>query len=147
MFDDPLSPLVWTDRADDSYVASRLLWFTRLYIESPVQAHRTIELYLKAYLVSKREEVKHGSRAWGHRLSHLREVCEDHSPDFGGPALSRRLAYFERYFDFVRYPSASGPSDGSLVWLSYQETIEPLDEIIAFLRPRIQLADQEWRGN
>ena len=142
---DPTSAIIWLHYADQSYVATRLLWFTGLWHEAPVSAHRTLELYLKAVLVSHGEEIRRGSRAWGHTLSHLGTVCSEYVSDFAGDNVVRRLAFFQRYFDFVRYPSDPGsPDDGSLVWFSFDSNIRPLDELTAFIRPRIQLADAEW---
>ena len=39
---------IWVYYADNSYIATRLLWFTGFMLEAPVNSHRTIELYLKA---------------------------------------------------------------------------------------------------
>jgi hypothetical protein len=64
-------PKVWLHFADNSYLSSRLLFFTGFTLEAPVSAHRTLELYLKAFLVAKGVDVKPGSPAWGHRLSSL----------------------------------------------------------------------------
>lgn len=44
---------VWLSYADNSYIISRLLWFTGFMLECPVNVHRTIELYLKAFLVGQ----------------------------------------------------------------------------------------------
>lgn len=113
---DPRSVAVWLRYADRSYVATRLLWFTGLRLEAPVSAHRTIELYLKAFLVSHGEEIRRGSKAWGHTLGDLGNVCSRYSSEFADQAVVRRLAFFQRYFDFVRYPTdTGGPDDGSLV--------------------------------
>ena len=142
---DPNSPLIWLHYADSSYTATRLLWFTGLWKEAPVSAHRTIELYLKAFLVSHGEEVRPGSPAWGHLLGDLGDTCSRYASAFGDQAVVRRLSFFQRYFDFVRYPSEPGsPDDGSLVWFSFDSNIQPLDELVAFIRPRIQLADTDW---
>ena len=142
---DPASPVIWLHYADHSYVATRLLWFTGLWQEAPVSAHRTIELYLKALLVSHGEEIRPGSRAWGHVLSELGTVCGEYASGFANEEVVRRLAFFQRYFDFVRYPSDPGsPDDGSLVWFSFDSNIRPLDELTAFVRPRIQLDEAEW---
>lgn len=142
---DPTSAIFWLGYADESYVATRMLWFTGLQIEAPVNAHRTVELYLKAYLVSAGEVAKPGSKAWGHRLGSLGDICGCYSSEFSEEAVARRLRYFERYFDFVRYPSEPGsPEDGSLVWFGFDQNIAPLDELVAFIRPRISLSDSEW---
>src|SRR3546814_2735528 len=115
----PTCPDVWRGYADYSYVASRLLWFTGNTTEASVNAHRTVELYLKAYLVGTGEGVRLQSRSWGHKLGKLGDVCAEHSSDFSEIAVARRLAFFERYFEFVRYPSEPGsPTDGSLIWLA-----------------------------
>lgn len=143
---DPASSEIWLDYADRSYVTARLLWFMGFWIECPVNGHRAIELFLKAYLVSKGENVERGDRAWGHKLRELGKVCEGYSAQFGDSAVSRRLEFFERYFDFVRYPSDPGsPSDGSLVWFSFDANVLPLDELVAFIRPRIETDDRAWR--
>lgn len=142
---DPTSAVIWLHYADSSYTATRLLWFTGLWMEAPVSAHRTIELYLKAFLVSHGEEIRPRSRAWGHVLGDLGQTCNRYASEFGDQAIVRRLGFFQRYFDFVRYPSEPGsPDDGSLVWFSFDSNIQPLDELIAFIRPRIQLADTDW---
>jgi hypothetical protein len=132
--------------ADNSYVASRLLWLVRLQLtESPVSAHRTLELYLKAFLVSYGAPVQPGSPAWGHRLDALGEACRDYCEDFGIEAVRRRLSYFQRYFDFVRYPSDDRmPTDGSGIWFATEAVLFPLDELVAFIRPRVRLTPDLW---
>ena len=142
---DPSSAVIWLHYGDSSYAATRLLWLTGLWMEAPVSAHRTIELYLKAFLVSHGEEIRPRSRAWGHALGDLGYTCNRHASEFADQAVVRRLSFFQRYFDFVRYPSEPGsPDDGSLVWFSFDSIIQPLDDLIAFIRPRIQLADTDW---
>lgn len=137
---------MWLGYADDSYVATRLLWFTGCNIESSVNAQRTLELYLKAYLVSKGEEVKIGARSWGHSLTKLGKVCSGYSNDFLADDVMRRLKFFERYFEFVRYPNDPGsPDDGSLIWLSFDSIVFPLDELVSFVRPRIDLTADDWK--
>lgn len=145
---DPTSPEIWLGYADESYVATRLLWFSGMFIQAPVAAHRTVELYLKAYLVSAGEEVRPGKRSWGHKLSDLGEVCGTFASDFLAEAVARRLLFYERYFRFVRYPSDPGsPEDGSLIWLSFDSNIAPLDELAAFIRPRIFLSESAWSNS
>lgn len=142
---DPNSPEVWLGYADESYLAARLLWFTGLQIGASVQAHRTLELYLKAYLVSAGEEVTPGSNSWGHALDKLRKVCGSHCSDFFDEPVARRLKFFDRYFEFVRYPSEPGsPEDDSLTWFGFDSNVAPMDELVAFIRPRIILPDSSW---
>lgn len=142
---DPGVPEFWLGYADNSYVATRLLWFTGQWVEAPVSAHRTLELYLKAFLVSHGEEVRPRSQTWGHVLSDLGTACKHYSLDFANEDVHQRLKYFQRYFDFVRYPSEPGsPADGSLVWFSFDSNIQPLDELTAFIRPRVRLEDACW---
>ena len=142
---DPSSAAIWLHYADSSYAATRLLWFIGLWMDAPVSAHRAIELYLKAFLVSHGEEIRPGSRAWGHVLVDLGNVCNRYASEFADQAVVRRLAFFQRYFDFVRYPSEPGsPDDGSLVWFSFDSNVQPLDQLTAFIRPRIQLDDADW---
>lgn len=136
----------WLYYADNSYVATRLLWFIRLPLDSSVYGHRTIELYMKAFLVSRGVEVKRGSSAWGHDLSDLGDAAAKHDQEFAKEAVVRRLYFFERYFDYVRYPGDNvAPDDGSLTWFAFDANIAPLDELVAFVRPRICLEDEEWR--
>lgn len=145
---DPTSPEIWLGYADESYVTTRLLWFTGLSIDASVNAHRTVELYLKAYLVGAGQEVSPGSRSWGHRLGELGEVCGRYSSEFLAEAVARRLIFFERYFDFVRYPNEPGsPEDGSLIWFGFNSNIGPLDELVAFIRPRISLPNSAWSNS
>ena len=142
---DPTSPDIWLGYADQSYVATRLLWFSGLLIDSPIHAHRTLELYLKAYLVGAGEGVRPGSKSWGHRLGELGKVCGGYCSDFLEEAVVRRLVFFDRYFNFVRYPNEPGsPKDGSLIWFSFDSNIAPLDELVAFIRPRTNLLDSVW---
>ena len=142
---DPHSTVIWLHYADNSYTAARLLWFNGLCLEASVTAHRTIELYLKAFLVSRGEEIRPGSQAWGHVLGDLGNACNRYASEFAGEAVVRRLDFFQRYFDFVRYPSDPGsPHDGSGVWFSFDSNIQTLDELTAFVRPRIQLDDSDW---
>jgi hypothetical protein len=133
-------PGVWLYYADNSYVASRLLWLVGLQLpEGPISAHRTIELYLKAFLVS------HGVKAWGHRVAELRYLSATIDPDFNTEPVQRRVAYFQRYFDFMRYPSDDRmPTDGSLIWVATDAVLLPLDELVAFIRPRIKITPDEW---
>jgi hypothetical protein len=70
-------------------------------MEAPVSAHRTVELFLKAYLVSKGEVV-------------------------GKELLEGKLR------------------DGSLIWFGADSSIVPLDEIVAFIRPRVIISDMDW---
>ena len=141
----PGSAEVWLNYADRSYVATRLLWFTGLWLDAAVSAHRTVELFLKAFLVSHGEQIRPGSPTWGHALGDLGTACSHYESGFADQAVARRLAFLQRYFDFVRYPSEPGsPDDGSLVWFSFDSNIQPLDELTAFIRPRIQLDDADW---
>ena len=138
-------PISWIYYADRSYVSSRLLWFTNFTFEAPVNTHRTIELYLKAFLVSSGFDIKPKSPAWGHSIKELGEVASNHCIDFKETDVVRRLHFFERYFNYVRYPSDEvAPDDGSLTWFSFDSNIEPLDELVAFIRPRIQIKNTEW---
>jgi hypothetical protein len=139
-------PIVWLHYADNSYVATRLLWFTRLALDSAVYGHRTIELYLNAFLASQGVEVKPGSPAWGHDLAALGNAAAGHNRAFAREDVVRRLGFFERYFDYVRYPGdITAPVDGSLTWFAFDANITPLDELVAFIRPRIRLHDEDWR--
>lgn len=139
-------PVGWVHYADNSYVATRLLWITGLPLESAVYGHRTIELYIKAFLVGQGVEVRPGSRAWGHELGALGEAATRYDSAFGKEAVARRLRFFERYFNYVRYPGdVVAPSDGSLTWFAFDANITPLDELVAFVRPRIRLDDEDWR--
>ena len=135
---------IWVDYADNSYVATRLLWFTGFVFEAAVNAHRTIELYLKAYLVGQGIPVERGSPAWGHDLADLCQEAARFDPSLRGEDLRRRIAFFQRYFDYVRYPdNGSSVGDGSLIWFSFDSNIIPLDEIVAFIRPRVKLAEED----
>lgn len=135
---------IWLSYADKSYIATRLLWFTGFMIEAPVNAHRTIELYLKAFLVGEGIGVKKGSPAWGHRIGDLCHEAAILDSSFTNSDLERRIRFFERYFDYVRYPSEQGsPDDGSLTWFSFESNILPLDEVVAFIRPRVTIKD-DW---
>lgn len=141
-------PATWLHYADCSYVATRLLWVTHLTIDSAVYGHRTLELYLKAFLVSRGCEVKPGSPAWGHDLAMLGEEAQSHDRAFCRDDVQRRLRFFDRYFDYVRYPGdIVAPDDGSLIWFAFDANIVPLDELVAFVRPRIRLSDEDWRSS
>lgn len=136
---------IWVGYADDSYIATRLLWFTGITFEATVNAHRTIELYLKAYLVGQQIRVTKRSPAWGHRLADLCQKSKQIDSSFDNENLKRRVDFFQRYFDYVRYPSEPGsPDDGSLIWFSFDAIILPLDEVVAFVRPRIKLKGNNW---
>jgi len=95
----------WIVYADGSYIATRMLWFVSCQLESSILAQRTVELYLKAYLRSKGVAIRPGSEGWGHRLMMLNEACSVHSLDFSVKSFSRRVGFFDRYFELVRYPS------------------------------------------
>lgn len=139
-------PAVWVDYADRSYLITRLLWFTGLKLDAPVSSHRTLELYLKAFLVSQGEDVAKGKAVWGHDLKGLAESCIIHNNDFSISEFTRRVTYFQRYFDLVRYPSELRLSDDDGgIWFSFDSCISPLDEAVAFIRPRIKLLEDEWK--
>jgi hypothetical protein len=139
-------PVAWLHYADGSYIATRLLWFTGLTLDSAVYGHRTIELYVKAFLVSLGVEAKPGSPAWGHDLATLGEVAARYDRAFAREDVARRLRFFDRYFDYVRYPGdMAPPPDGSLTWFAFDANITPLDELVAFVRPRIRLDAEDWR--
>ena len=136
----------WLRYADMSYIATRLLWFTDVTLDSAVYSHRTIELYVKAFLVSRGVQVKPRSAGWGHNLVALGQTAAKYDAGFSSEPVSRRLKVFERYFDDVRYPGSSAVSDdGGLIWLAFDATIAPLDEFVAFVRPRICLEPEDWR--
>jgi hypothetical protein len=139
----------WLFYADGSYVATRLLWFMNFMFQAPVNSHRTIELYLKTYLVSKGKIIKKGKQAWGHDLQQLARACTSHNEDFTDTALLRRISFFQRYHDLVRYPSEieGKLEDGSLIWFGFDSAILPLDEVVAFIRPRIPLTNQAWTNS
>ena len=142
------APVGWLYYADSSYVATRLLWFTKLTIESSIYAHRTLELYLKAFIVSRGTEVKPGSPAWGHDLAILGEEAQSHDRAFAQEDVQRRIRFFDRYFAYVRYPSdVVALDDGSLKWFAFDANITPLDELVAFVRPRVSLSDEDWRSS
>ena len=140
----PADPVVWTTYADRSYIASRLLWFTSLWMDAPVQAHRTVELYLKAFLVSHAIPIERGG-VWGHDLGVLYDKCIEVDRTFGNADAERRLKFLNRYFEYVRYPSDPGsPEDGSLVWFSFESNILVLDELVGYVRPRIRIDPEQW---
>ncbi len=139
-------PAVWVDYADRSYLITRLLWFTGFRLDAPVSTHRTLELYLKAFLVSQSEDVGKGKAAWGHNLKGLAESCAIYDNDLSNSQFSRRVAYFQRYFDQVRYPSELSLSqDNGMIWFSFDSCISPLDEAVAFIRSRIKLSEDDWK--
>lgn len=139
-------PEAWLFYADGSYIATRLLWFTNFMFEAPVGAHRTIELYLKTYLVSKDEVVEKGSIVWGHDLPQLGHACVRHNHDFENVDFVRRISFYQRYHDLVRYPTEieSKLQDSGLIWFSFDSAILPLDEVVAFIRSRISLPNEAW---
>ena len=94
---DPKDSRVWLDYADESYVSSRLLWFTGLSRECSFNAHRTIELYLKTYLVVKGKSNSKKGGVWGHNLSDLCELCGITNKDFLNQEFVRRIEFFQRY--------------------------------------------------
>lgn len=142
-------PEAWMFYADRSYVLTRLMFFSDFLFEAPVNAHRTMELYLKAYLVSNGETVAPKESAWGHNLIELKEHCSSHDISFNNNDFTRRLAYFQRYFDLVRYPTSidNKLTDGTGIWFSFDSCIFPLDEVIAFIRPRVVMKEIEWENS
>lgn len=144
---DPNDAHSWVVYADGSYIATRLLWFMFRQLEASVLAQRTVELYFKAYLSSKGVAIRPGSEGWGHRLTRLNEACVAHSKDFSIDAFSRRVSFFDRYFELVRYPSSlDGLRNGQMIWFSFDANIQPLDEIVAFIRPRVEMTPEEWKA-
>lgn len=142
---DPSLPKAWLDYADRSYMGTRLLWLCNFTIDAPVNAHRTIEFFLKSYLVSKGEMVRKGSPCWGHELDNLRLVCEKYNNSFSNDEFTRRVRYFQRYFDLVRYPIdiKDKLKDGSMIWFGI-DAMPIIDEMVAFIRPRIYLSGDDW---
>lgn len=137
----------WIIYGDGSYIASRMLWFTSRQLEASVLSQRTIELYLKAYLASKGIGIRPGSEGWGHKLTKLNEACCVYSPHFSLEAFSRRVGFFDRYFELVRYPSKlDALKDGQMIWFSFDSIIQPLDEIVAFVRPRVEMTPEQWKA-
>ncbi|MFC1730725.1 hypothetical protein ACFL6I_10370 [candidate division KSB1 bacterium] len=144
---DPDTAHSWIVYADGTYIATRLLWFTSRQLEASVLAQRTVELYLKAYLVSKGVPIQPYSEGWGHQLTRLNEACCAYSKDFSIEAFSRRVGFFDRYFELVRYPSKlDALKDGKMIWFSFDANIQPLDEIVAFVRPRVEMTSDEWKA-
>lgn len=142
---DPDDAHSWIVYGDGSYIATRMLWFTSRQLEASVLSQRTIELYLKAYLASKGVPIKPGSEGWGHELAKLNEACSVYSPDFSLEAFSRRVSFFDRYFELVRYPSKlDALKDGQMIWFAFDANIQPLDEIVAFVRPRVEMTPEQW---
>jgi hypothetical protein len=137
-------PMVWVDYGDRNYIMTRLVWFSGFTLDAPVISHRTIELYLKAYLVSKGEPIKSGTAIWGHDLRTLCDECIKHDEGFAMVEFRRRAEYFQRYFDMVRYPSKLSLPNGHGIWFSFDSCILPLDDVVAFVRPRIELNKDEW---
>lgn len=142
----PSLPEAWVDCADRSYMSTRLLWFCRFLIDAPIHAHRTIELYFKSFLVSKGVVIKKGKSGWGHEIDILRKQCEKFNNDFSHPEFSRRIKYFQRYFDLVRYPTdiEDKLQDGTVIWFGL-DALPVLDEIVAYIRPRVELSEEEWK--
>lgn len=134
----------WLGYADRAYVASRLLWFTGFFLECPVSAHRAIELYLKTFLVAGGRPVQPGG-VWGHDLESLRLQATALSSDLHDQQFARRVRYFQRYFDVARYPSEleGNLTDGSAIWFAWDANILPLDQVVAFIRPRISVDVRE----
>ncbi len=143
------SPEGWLYYADGSYLSTRLLWFTHFMSEAPVHSHRTIELYLKTYLISKGVTVKKGQMSGGHDLQQLTNECTAFDKGFSDSQVSRRIVFYQRYHDLVRYPSEIGGklNAGSLIWCSFDSAIYPLDELVAFIRPRVQLSETQWESS
>lgn len=129
--------------ADGFYIAARLLIFAGLRLESPVLAHHAIERYLKGYLVGQGEQIVKGSKAWGHKLSGLGKLCSKYDKEFDIKSFSRRLSFFDKYFEYVRYPTELDGMNG-MIWFSFDSNISPLDEVVAFIRPRILQKKDEW---
>ena len=144
---DPKLPHIWVDYADNSYLIARLLWFTDFFMEAPVSSHRTIELYLKAFLASSGVPISPRRASWGHGLEGLNKECAGINQDFLNTSFVRRVKYFQRYFDLVRYPSdlKGQLKNGGLIWFSFDSCITPLDEMVAFIRPRVDLSEMEWK--
>ena len=142
-------PKIWVDYADRSYIATRLLSLTSFMLDAPVNAHRSIELYLKAFLVSNGARPVRNGIAWGHNLDRLRKFCEKHNHGFANTDLKRRIAFFQHYFDFIRYPGEPVATfeGNKIFWLGFDSTVLPLDEIVAYVRPRIKLSSTQWESS
>ena len=144
---DPDEAHSWIVYGDGTYIATRMLWFTSRQLEASILSHRTVELYLKAYLASIGIPIEHGSEGWGHKLTKLNEACSAGSTDFSFEAFSRRVGFLDRYFEFVRYPSKLDTlKDGQGISFSFDANIQPLDEIVAYVRPRVEMAPEQWKS-
>lgn len=135
---DPKYSSAWLWYADRAYVATRVLWVARFLLDTPVHSHRTIELYLKAFLVAKGQEVRQ-SKIWGHDLDNLRQHAAAVDDSLDVPELNRRVAYFQRYFDLVRYPTdLEGKLEGGqTIRFAFDANIHALDQVVAYVRSRI----------
>lgn len=136
---EPELPEAWLQYADQGYLTARVLWFTGLQWDSPVHAHRAIELLLKSYLVANGVPIARNSNAWGHRLDALWNTCVSQDRSISSSEMQRRLVYFNDYHDFVRYPtSISSRTGGRLIWFGFERNVAPLDDVFAYLRPRVR---------
>ncbi len=136
----PEIPEAWLGYADRSYISARLLWFTGLQQDSPVHAHRAVELLLKAYLVANGVLVQPTTNAWGHDLQQLWDVCLENDPAMSCQDMTRRVRFFNDYFNYVRYPtSIDDRTNGRLIWFGFDKNVSPLDEVFAYIRPRIKI--------
>lgn len=140
----------WLLYADNSYISSRLLHFSALQVDSSVEGHRSIELYLKAFAHSRGHQIKMNSPFWGHDIASLYKSCVDKSSLNCNRALEDRIAYFQRYFELLRYPTEleKARSGNWYIWISGgPQVFNILDEIVAFIRPRLSLSAAAWESS
>ncbi len=90
-------PEAWLSYADHCYVSTRLLWFTGFKLEAPVHAHRTVELYLKTFLVAHGHTIS-PKEEWGHYLDNIRVKRSENNAHFSSADLTKRIKTIKRYF-------------------------------------------------
>jgi HEPN domain-containing protein len=133
----------WLEWADQDYVAARvllkygtaMLWFPAVFL-----AHRALEKYLKAVLVSYGKRVgnkKQKGDAWGHDLEGLAQKCKGVIPESSNTSntLTSRdfvscLRKFAQYYSEIRYPTASRH-----IKIQKDEVLLSLDKIVSLIRP------------
>jgi hypothetical protein len=135
-------PESWLAYGDAAYLATRLLWFTGFPVESALTAHRALERYFKAYLTASGVRMEAELGGWGRNIDTMRSVASAFDEAFRDEEVRARTRAIQRLFKGLREPEESGADGGALCWAG---VVAPTDDLVAFLRPRVRVAEEVWR--
>lgn len=135
-------PEAWVTYGDESYLATRLLWFTGFPRESALTAHRAVERYMKAFLTSSGVRVEGELDGWERNIDTMRSVASAFDDAFRLDEVRARTRTLQRQFRELREPGpAAARAEECLCWAG---VVAPTDDLAAFIRPRVRLEPDQW---